>query len=255
MRTWQVGRPWVPITLAAMAALAFGCGPKYPNCNGDDDCREKKEFCVNGKCQQCRGGSDCPAGQECAQGACKAIAGYCADSSQCPPDQSCLGNRCRPCTADSECGDGKCHKGRCQPKDFCLKDDDCPQDADCVKGRCVSGKKSVTGPSPTCPLESVYFDFNESALTTNATEALQRDANCLKQARRPVALEGHADPRGTEEYNLALSERRALSVKRYLENLGVTGGKMRTIPKGKTEARGTDEASWAKDRRVDLKWD
>jgi peptidoglycan-associated lipoprotein len=244
------------VVVAAALVLSAGCGPKYPNCKGDKDCKEK-EYCVNGKCQQCRPNEkDCPAGQECAEGACKAIPGWCSDSSQCPPDQSCLGNKCQPCTADDQCGEGKCHKGRCQPKNFCLKDDDCPQDQDCINSRCVSGKRSSAGgPTPSCALEAVYFDFNESALTSNAGDVLSKDAACLKQAKRPATLEGHADARGTEEYNLALSERRAIAVKKYLTNLGVSGEQLRTVPKGKTEATGTNEAGWAKDRRVDIKWD
>jgi peptidoglycan-associated lipoprotein len=244
------------LALFAVGLLAtVGCGPKYPNCKGDKDCKDK-EYCVQGKCQQCRPNEkDCPAGQECAGGACKPIAGYCSDSSQCPADQSCIKNKCQACVADDQCGDGKCHKGRCQPKNFCVKDDDCPQDQDCVQGRCVSGKKSTAGGTPNCALESIYFDFNESALTTNASDALQKDAKCIKQGTAGVALEGHADPRGTEEYNLALSERRAQMVKKYLETMGVGSDKMRTIPRGKTQAKGTDEPSWARDRRVDVKWD
>jgi len=245
-------RVWLPIALVILVA---GCGPKYPNCKGDKDCKEK-EFCVNGKCQQCRPGEkDCPKGQECDQGACKAIAGYCDDHTQCPADQSCIGNRCKACVADGDCGDGKCNKGRCQPKDFCVKDDDCPQDSDCVKGRCVKAKKSTTGDTGACALDSVYFDFNESGLTSSTTETLQKDATCIKSGTKKVALFGHADPRGTDEYNLALSDRRAQSVKKYLTNLGVRSHMLRAVPKGKTEAKGTDEASWAKDRRVDVQWD
>jgi peptidoglycan-associated lipoprotein len=239
----------------ALCALGAGCGPKYPNCNGDKDCKEK-EFCVSGKCQQCRPNEkDCKAGEECVLGACKPIAGYCTEHAQCPKDQSCIDNRCKPCVADSQCGEGKCHQGRCLPTKSCVKDDDCAQDEDCVKGRCVSAKKSAAPPPAQCALEAVYFDFNESALTTSTTEVLQKDASCLKQVDRKVALEGHADPRGTEEYNLALSERRAISVKQYLVNLGANASRMRTIPKGKTEAKGTDEAGWSRDRRVELTWD
>jgi peptidoglycan-associated lipoprotein len=245
-------RIWLPVVLVALMA---GCGPKYPNCKGDKDCKEK-EFCVNGKCQQCRPGeNDCARGEECVQGACKPIAGYCETHAQCPPNQSCINNRCKPCVADTDCGEGKCHNGRCQAKDFCVTDADCPQDADCVKGHCIVHQKATSGLGEGCALESVYFDFNESVLTTNATETLQKDAACLKATKRGVRLEGHADPRGTEEYNLALSDRRAQSVKRYLENLGVSGRRLRPVPKGKTEAKGTDERSWAKDRRVDAVWE
>ena len=91
--------------------------------------------------------------------------------------------------------------------------------------------------------------------SSNTTEVLQKDASCIKETNKKVALFGHADPRGTDEYNLALSDRRAQSVKKYIENLGVKNRLLRAVPKGKTEAKGTDEASWAKDRRVDVQWD
>ena len=241
---------------AILLVASAGCGPKYPNCKGDKDCKEK-EYCVQGKCQQCRPNErDCPKGQECTQGACVPIPGYCEHHSQCPEGQSCISNRCRPCTSDSDCGEGRCLAGRCQDPDACTKDEDCPQDADCVKGRCVKAKKASTeGAQPGCALEPVYFDFNEYQLTTSARDTLQKNATCIKSTDQRVVLFGHADPRGTDEYNMALSDKRAQSVKHYLSNLGVPEGRMRTVPKGKTEAQGTDEASWAKDRRVDAQWD
>jgi peptidoglycan-associated lipoprotein len=71
-----------------------------------------------------------------------------------------------------------------------------------------------------------------------------------------VALVGHTDPRGTEEYNLALSEQRARSVKDYLTPLvGAAGSKLHVVPKGMLEATGTDDASWSRDRRVDFQWE
>jgi peptidoglycan-associated lipoprotein len=71
---------------------------------------------------------------------------------------------------------------------------------------------------------------------------------------RTVHLVGHTDPRGTEEYNLALSDQRAQAVRRYLENLGVPSGRLVVVPKGELEAQGTDEQTWAEDRRVELIW-
>ena len=90
--------------------------------------------------------------------------------------------------------------------------------------------------------------------TTEATATLARDADCLKQVGRVAQLVGHADPRGTQEYNLALSERRAQSVRDHLGRLGVDGGKMTVLPRGSLDAKGTDEPSWAQDRRVDFTW-
>jgi peptidoglycan-associated lipoprotein len=100
----------------------------------------------------------------------------------------------------------------------------------------------------------VFFDFNESALTTDATALLAKNAECLKKAAHPVTLVGHTDPRGTQEYNLALSEQRAQSTRDHLGRLGVEGTQMTILPRGALDAKGTDEPSWAQDRRVDFTW-
>ncbi|HEY8432102.1 MAG TPA: OmpA family protein, partial [Sandaracinaceae bacterium] len=60
------------------------------------------------------------------------------------------------------------------------------------------------------------------------------------------------DPRGTEEYNLALGERRARAVQSYLQNLGIDASRIHASSMGEEMASGTDEASWARDRRVDF---
>jgi peptidoglycan-associated lipoprotein len=91
-------------------------------------------------------------------------------------------------------------------------------------------------------------------LTTEATDILDKDMACIKRVGRNVQLIGRTDNRGTEEYNLALSERRAQSVKKRLQQLGADGGQLRTLPKGELEATGKDEAGWANDRRVDFEW-
>ncbi|MBN9918186.1 peptidoglycan-associated lipoprotein Pal, partial [Listeria monocytogenes] len=68
----------------------------------------------------------------------------------------------------------------------------------------------------------------------------------------PVSLEGHCDERGTREYNLALGDRRALAAKNYLAARGVAPGRISTISYGKERpiALGSDEASWAQNRRA-----
>lgn len=99
----------------------------------------------------------------------------------------------------------------------------------------------------------VFFEFDQSSLTESAREKLQRYAQALKSnPGMPVLLEGHADIRGTDDYNLALGERRAQAVKRYLLQLGVPDNQMRTISYGELKpldpAKG--ESAWAKNRRV-----
>ena len=84
---------------------------------------------------------------------------------------------------------------------------------------------------------------------------LDQLATCLTSGPlkgKPVSLIGRADPRGTEEYNLGLSSRRAHSVGEYLGRLGVGEHQLAELPRGALDATGTDEAGWAQDRRVDV---
>ena len=232
---------------------ATGCGVKYPACDTDENCKEHKEFCVNKKCQQCRADNNCAEGETCNQGRCTPIAGFCRDATQCEGGQICVGNRCQPCAADGQCPSGlKCVQGGCM-KPECLKDDDCRQDQECKGYRCVSA--APKGPAgPPCPLASVYFDLDKSTLSPVATSALAENATCLKKADRPVNLMGRADARGTPEYNMALSDRRAQAVKDYLQRAGIPAARLITVPRGELDASGSDDASWAKDRRVDSEW-
>jgi peptidoglycan-associated lipoprotein len=236
----------------ALSIAGAGCKPDYPSCETDKDCKPK-EVCVDRKCAQCRTSNDCPEGYDCNKGRCAPGPGYCQDKSQCKAGEECLAHRCRPCANDGECPSGlRCHMGECK-KPQCKTDDDCAQDQDCVDGFCVSAKPQPSGAAP-CPLGAVYFGFNESQLAGEASSTLTANAECLKKSPRPVNLVGRADPRGTVEYNLALGDRRAQSVKEYLLRLGVDANRLRILPRGALDATGTDEATWAKDRRVDSEW-
>jgi peptidoglycan-associated lipoprotein len=242
------------LVLGAAVIAGAGCTPDYPSCDTDKNCHEK-EFCVEHKCQQCRDSKDCPAGQSCNAGKCERIPGYCRNKSECPAGQECIANKCKACASDRECPSGSyCVKGTCSSKKACKTEDDCAQNEDCVDGFCVAERVAPPPPPKECVLEPVYFDFNESALTTEATSRLAADAECLKKVGRAATLVGHTDPRGTQEYNLALSERRAQSVRDHLGRLGVEGSKLSILPRGSLDAKGTDEPSWAQDRRVDFTW-
>jgi len=244
------------VVLGSILAAAFvlGCKPDYPSCETDKDCTSKSEFCVSGKCQQCRASTDCKEGFTCNSGRCDKIPGYCQNRSQCPAGQECIANKCAPCSSDKDCAPGsKCFKGTCDTKKHCSKDDDCAQNEDCVNGVCTTEKVANPGPVK-CTLGSVYFDFNESGLTTEATATLAKNADCLKQVSRPITIVGHSDPRGTAEYNIALSERRAQSVRDHLTRLGTEGARIAILPRGSLDARGTTEPTWAQDRRADFNW-
>lgn len=238
--------------VATLLLATTGCSPKYPACDTDKDCKAK-EFCIGRKCVQCRASEDCGPGQECSNGKCNAIPGFCTDKSQCPAGLECLGNRCRPCSSDMECAAGNiCEAGRCS-RAQCMRDEDCPQDKDCKKGRCVGSEKKVDM-GPPCPLEPVYFGFNVSSLSKEATNALSNNAACLMKTGRSIDLVGHADPRGTTEYNMALSDRRAQAARDYLRQAGIDSNRLRPVPRGNLDATGSDEAGWARDRRVDSEW-
>jgi peptidoglycan-associated lipoprotein len=199
----------------AAVLLGAGCKPTYPKCDADKDCHQG-EFCVNGLCQQCRADKDCPAGQRCASGACQAIPGYCNSASDCGPGQQCQNHMC------------------------------------------VTQTQSVAPPPPEpvssggCTLDAVYFAFDSSTLDQSSRDKLSQDAACMKQRSiKAVHMTGLTDPRGTEEYNLALGDRRAQSAKKYLQTLGVQV-QLSASSMGEEMATGSDESGWARDRRVDF---
>ena len=99
----------------------------------------------------------------------------------------------------------------------------------------------------------VYFDFDRSNVRADARPVLRSNGDQLRRAGAAVRIEGHTDERGDEEYNLALGERRANSVKRYLENLGVDGSRIRTLSYGeaKPAVAGHTEDAWRYNRRVE----
>jgi peptidoglycan-associated lipoprotein len=100
--------------------------------------------------------------------------------------------------------------------------------------------------------DRVFFALNKSNLNAIARGTLEKQASWLKKyARVKVALEGHADERGTREYNLALGERRANAAKDFLVALGVSPNRIKVISYGKEKpvALGHDEASWSQNRR------
>jgi len=105
-------------------------------------------------------------------------------------------------------------------------------------------------------LQTIYFDYDQSAIRSDQRDGLRSDAEAIKA--RPelkvVTLEGNCDERGSEEYNLALGERRAHSVKNYLIDLGVPAARMRTVSFGESKpaVAGHDESAWKWNRRVDF---
>jgi peptidoglycan-associated lipoprotein len=99
------------------------------------------------------------------------------------------------------------------------------------------------------------FDFDRSDLLPADHDVLAKIGECAMSgplAGRTLQLVGRADPRGTQQYNMALGARRAHSVAAYLEHLGLAPARLRETSRGELDATGTDEASWQVDRRVDI---
>ncbi|MFW5876468.1 MAG: OmpA family protein [Myxococcota bacterium] len=202
-------------TLAVGGGLA-GCGPNYPNCDNDEDCHEG-EYCVNGMCQQCRTDADCPSGQQCADGRCDDIEGFCESANDCPDGQECENNRCvEPVESTTDLGTGDTGDG-------------------------------------SCTIEAVYFEFDSANLRSSARNQIQSNVDCMREKDiSKLHLTGHTDPRGTEEYNLALGDRRARSVRDYMSDLGMDESDVTVSSMGEEMATGTDEQGWSTDRRVEF---
>ena len=100
-----------------------------------------------------------------------------------------------------------------------------------------------------------YFDFDESLLRAEARAALLVQADCIKKSGASIRLEGHADERGSREYNMALGERRANAVRDFLVLNGVSRSDVETVSYGEERPVNTSssEAAWSENRRVELK--
>ena len=203
--------------VAAPSAILAGCGPTYPNCDTDEQCHEG-EFCVNGRCEDCRDDSHCPEGQQCDSGACAPIPGWCNSDSMCASDEMCA-----------------LATNRCVPRPV------------------VEAIEPEPTTPPPCELAAAYFGFDEDTLDGTATSVLERDRACMtERGYTAIQITGMCDPRGTEEYNMALGDRRARVVRDHLQRLGVERRSMTTRSVGEEMATGSDEYSWSRDRRADI---
>ncbi len=100
--------------------------------------------------------------------------------------------------------------------------------------------------------DRVFFNYDSAELDSDAQELLQDQVAWLKQySDVSIIIEGHCDERGTREYNLALGEKRAQSVKNYLINLGISSDRVSTISYGKERPAvvGSNDGAWAQNRR------
>ncbi len=206
--------------------------------------------------------SGCPA---------KPKTGECKSSQDCLAQEGfgkvCVEGRCQECGTDADCREGfLCRENKCVPKPQCQADADCPKGQRCEAERCVAAREEAAGEAkagaagavpPECADASsftVRFGFDQASLTSDAQGSLQKLADCLKKAPgKRVVVSGHADERGTTQYNIALSARRAESARKYLSDLGA-GGKMETVSFGEEKPLCTDasEDCWARNRRAEF---
>lgn len=103
--------------------------------------------------------------------------------------------------------------------------------------------------------ESAYFDFDKYAVKPEYQDTIQKQAEFIKSHKNDVVtLEGNADERGSNKYNLALGERRALAIKKSLQSLGVPAAQIKTVSYGEEKPRLLchEEKCWKENRRVDF---
>jgi outer membrane protein OmpA-like peptidoglycan-associated protein len=111
------------------------------------------------------------------------------------------------------------------------------------------------GVASDCRNTLIFFELNQAGLSTAAKDVLLRQAPCISGSSAPIDVEGHADERGTTDYNVALGQRRARSVLTYLQSLGVSASRAKLVSWGEERPSdaGHTEESWAKNRRVEVR--
>lgn len=101
-------------------------------------------------------------------------------------------------------------------------------------------------------LQTIYFDFDKYSLRSDARDALDANAEVMRDnSELRIVIEGHCDERGTDEYNLALGEKRAKAARDYLARLGIDESRVSVISYGEERpvSRGHDESAWRENRR------
>ncbi len=133
----------------------------------------------------------------------------------------------------------------------CNRDLDCAANQICLDNQC----QDVASHLSACTSVRVHFGFNDSDISAADRNDLDRAARCMKADHAlHIAIQGNADERGTEEYNLSLGDRRAHAVAGYLKSLGASDSQLQTVSYGEERPLCSehDEACWAQNRRADL---
>lgn len=110
-------------------------------------------------------------------------------------------------------------------------------------------------PVPPLQVATIYFDYDKADIRSDARDILSSNGRSLTEhPTATIRIEGNCDERGTEQYNLALGERRANAARDYLVNYGINASRITTISYGEERpaAQGHDESAWSKNRRADF---
>jgi peptidoglycan-associated lipoprotein len=223
-------RIWLSLPLFALAAgLLTGCGPKCPL---DPSIKADDPKCV----------------------ACSHDAKIIQSSPECKPCKlnpsiSSADAQCKPCqwNPDILASNAAC----VEPKKEEVKAPEPPPPPP-VKDTAAERRARLQGLMNELLSQSAYFDYNESTLKPEGKELLKKVGDLLKAyPELSVKLEGNCDERGSDEYNLALGEKRAKAAQTWLTNYGVKEAQLSFISYGKEKPAvdGHDEDSWAKNRR------
>ena len=118
-----------------------------------------------------------------------------------------------------------------------------------------SGLSVGAMPGVDCRNTLVYFALNQAGLTNEAKNVLTGQAGCFNSSSAPIDVEGHADERGTTDYNVSLGQRRAKSVVTYLQSQGVSSSRAKIVSWGEERPSdgGHTESAWAQNRRVEVR--
>lgn len=232
-------------TLFIAFSLIFvtGCPDKKvktPQCKTDKDC--KKGHCLNGQCTECALDEHCGENEVCKEG-------KCADK------------EAKSCQTQSDCGDGQaCKDGKCI-KAECKTDEDCEEPKECQAGICVGPEdlKAQVGSTcaEVCTIDGIPFGYDMHTLLEESQNYLRKTVlACLEKAPKQCLLRivGRTDNRGTNEYNLALGDRRARQIRKYLVRLGGEKNRMVVMPIGELEASATSDPGFSEDRKARFEW-
>lgn len=167
----------------------------------------------------------------------------CKTDDDCHGTEVCIDQQCQQCETDAQCGDGEaCVDYACEPAPVEAASMPAPQ------------PPKPTASVEACDVARVQFGFDSAQLAREARERILENVRCLKErGASSVQLTGHTDDLGTEEYNLALGDRRASSVKEYMQALGMEATKISSTSRGEEDASGIDEPGRQGDRKVEFR--